>query len=183
VRRYKEYSQKKVLYELRKIGGKLKLPRHMMEEWGYLYMESYNKGLTRGVLAEEVLMGILYYLVLKYNHHLTLKELEKFGVMERDILRSYRRIRKGLGLKYRRRKGESFLQKFGSVLGMKQSEITKAGKVMDNLEGCSPVVGAAGSLYWAHKGNGGRKSQKEFSEACGVSALSLRRVYKKLITD
>ncbi len=175
------------LGELERMVSFLGLPKTLHEEAAELYEKALEKGLVRGRSIESIIASILYYLAREYKTPRTLAEIAAAaGITKRELGRTYRYLSRKLGLRILPATPDSYIPRFASMLGLKDSTQVLAMKILrqamkkDVISGKGPCGCAAAAIYIASVLNDERKTQREIADVVGVTEVTIRNRYKEI---
>ena len=174
-------SLSKAFTQLNAMKSKLGIPDSVVENAAYLYRKAVAARLTRGRTMSSLISAALYAACREGNTPRTLNDIASAGNVERRILsRDLRTLIKKLDLNLNQYDTAGFLVKIANNLNLKEKTKRDAINILQKSEkaqitaGKHPVAQAAASLYLSCILNGERISQKKFSEAAGVSDVTIR---------
>ncbi|MCW7077725.1 MAG: transcription initiation factor IIB [Canidatus Methanoxibalbensis ujae] len=175
------------LSEIDRMASALKLPVNIREAAAKLYREVMEKNLIRGRSIEGITSAILYITCRQYGIPRTLEEIKSVSrVSQREISRAYRFILRELDIKLPPASPIEFVPRFCSRLGLggdvraKAIEIIKKAQEKELTNGRGPIGVAAAAIYIAAILSGKHRTQKEISEATGVTEVTIRNRYREL---
>lgn len=176
------------LGELQRLAAQMALPKDVREESAFIYRKAVEKKLVRGRSIEGVVAASLYAACRMRKIPRTLDEVGKFSRTGRkEIGRTFRAIAKELQISVQPSSPADYIPRFCSILNLPQevnaqslfllSEAEKA----DLTAGRGPTGIAAASVYLASKMKGYEKTQREISDAAGVTEVTIRNRYKEMV--
>ena len=175
------------LGELQRLAAQMALPRDVREEAAYIYRKAVKKKLVRGRSIEGVVAASLYAACRMRKIPRTLDEVGEFSRTGRkEIGRTFRAIAKELRIMVHPSNPKDYIDRFCSVLELPREVITQAHNIVDRAEqidltaGRGPTGIAAASVYLASKMRGFERTQKEVSDAAGVTEVTIRNRYKEM---
>ncbi|MBS3060852.1 MAG: transcription initiation factor IIB [DPANN group archaeon] len=175
------------LAELERTSSMLSLPSNIRESSALLYRKAVEKGLIRGRLIEHVVAAVLYTTCRQYNVPRTLDEIaEVSGANKKDIGRTYRFLKRDLGISMPLTDPIHYIPRFASELGLSGQVQEKATTILDKaikqglISGRGPTGVAAAAVYIAGVLMGERKTQKEVADIAGVTEVTIRNRYREL---
>ena len=178
------------LSEMDRMASALGLPTNIRETAAMLYRKAMKKGLIRGRSIEGITTAILYIACRLHGVPRTLDEMAEVSrVSQKEISRSYRFLSRELDLKLQPTSPIDFVPRFCSKLGLdgeveaKAIEIIKEAQEKELTNGRGPIGIAAAAIYIAAILCGKHKTQKEVSEATGVTEVTIRNRYKELAEE
>jgi transcription initiation factor TFIIB len=163
------------------VKTKLGIPDSVVEQAAYIYRKAVLAKLTRGRTMASLVSAALYAACREANIPRTLDDIASAGNVERRILsRDLRTLVRKLELNLNQYDTAGFIVKIANNLGLKEKTKRDAIKILQRSEsekitaGKHPVAQAAASLYLSCIINGEKLSQKKFSDAAGVSDVTIR---------
>ena len=174
--------------EIKKIGGRMNLGPSIMEQAGDIYKRAAEKGLVRGRSTISIVAASIYATLKLTGNPRPLPVMAQYTRCgQKEIGRTFRIMKRELGLKIRPTQPEDYVQLFASELQIRSevsqeihSIITKAKeKEFDN--GRAPAAIAAAAIYIACLLKGQRRTQSEIAAACGVTEVTIRGCYKEMV--
>ncbi len=175
------------LTELDRIASSLSLPSNIREAAALLYRKAVEKGLIRGRLIESVVAAVVYTVCRQYNIPRTLDEIsEVSGINKKEIGRTYRFLKKDLGISMPLTNPVHYVPRFASELGLSGKVQEKAREILEKavekglISGRGPTGVAAAAVYIAGVIMGERRTQKEVADVAGVTEVTIRNRYREL---
>ncbi len=175
------------LSELQRISSSLSLPKNIEEESALLYRKAVQKGLIRGRLIESVVAAVLYTICRKSGIPRTLDEIaEVSGISKKEIGRTYRFLKRDLGISMPLTNPVHYVPRFASELGLSGEVQEKAREILEHaiggglISGRGPTGVAAAAVYIAGVLKGERRTQKEVADVAGVTEVTIRNRYREL---
>ena len=175
------------LGELQRLAAQMALPKVVREESAYIYRKAVEKKLVRGRSIEGVVAASLYAACRMRKIPRTLDEVGQFSRTGRkEIGRTFRAIAKELNISVQPSSPADYIPRFCSILNLPQAVQAQALNLLDLAEkmdltaGRGPTGIAAASVYLASKMKGVEKTQKEISDAAGVTEVTIRNRYKEI---
>lgn len=175
------------LTELDRIASMLGLPGNIRESAALLYRKAVEKGLIRGRLIESVVAAVLYTVCRQYNIPRTLDEIAEVSTInKKEIGRTYRFLKKDLGISMPLTNPAHYIPRFASELGLSGQVQEKAREILEDaiarglISGRGPTGVAAAAVYIAGVLMGERKTQKEVADIAGVTEVTIRNRYREL---
>ncbi|MEM0372266.1 MAG: transcription initiation factor IIB [archaeon] len=175
------------LSELERIASSLQLPNNIREAAALLYRKAVEKGLIRGRLIESVVAAVLYTVCRQYGIPRTLDEIaEVSGINKKEIGRTYRFLKRDLGISMPLTNPVHYVPRFASELGLSGQVQEKAREILEKaigsglISGRGPTGVAAAAVYIAGVLMGERKTQKEVADIAGVTEVTIRNRYREL---
>jgi|TARA_B100000282_G_scaffold296874_1_gene280707 transcription initiation factor TFIIB len=183
----KERNLSVALAELQRIASQMGLPRPVREQSAFIYRKAVEKGLVRGRSIEGVVAASIYAACRMGNIPRTLDEVGAFSRTGRkEIGRTYREVAKALSLRVAPSSPSEYIPRFCSILNLPNLTETRAMKILSDAEkieltaGRGPTGIAARSVYLASLITQNARTQKEVSEAAGITEVTIRNRYKEL---
>lgn len=175
------------LSELERTSSQLKLPDNIREAAAHLYRKAVEKGLIRGRLIESVVAAVIYTVCRQYGIPRTLDEIaESSGINKKEIGRTYRFLKRDLGISMPLTNPVHYVPRFSSELGLSGEVQEKAREILEKaigsglISGRGPTGVAAAAVYIAGVLMGERKTQKEVADIAGVTEVTIRNRYREL---
>ena len=175
------------LNELDRICSVLGLPANIKESAALLYRKAVEKGLIRGRLIESVVAAVLYTVCRQSSIPRTLDEISAVsGISKKEIGRTYRFLKRDLGIKMPLTNPVHYIPRFASELGLSGAVQEKAREILEDaigkglISGRGPTGVAAAALYIAGVIKDERKTQKEVADVAGVTEVTIRNRYREL---
>lgn len=175
------------LGELQRLAGQMNLPKDVREESAYIYRKAVEKKLVRGRSIEGVVAASLYAACRMRKIPRTLDEVGQFSRTGRkEIGRTFRAIAKELRISVAPSSPMDYIPRFCSILQLPHEVQAESINLLEQAErkdltaGRGPTGIAAASVYLASKIKGFEKTQREISEAAGVTEVTIRNRYKEM---
>ncbi|MBI1973348.1 transcription initiation factor IIB [Candidatus Micrarchaeota archaeon] len=175
------------LSELDRIASNLGLPGNIKEAAALMYRKAVEKGLIRGRLIESVVAAVLYTICRQYAIPRTLDEIAEIsGINKKEIGRTYRFLKRDLGIAMPLTNPTHYVPRFASDLGLTGQVQEKAREILEDaigkglISGRGPTGVAAAAVYIAGVLMGERKTQKEVADIAGVTEVTIRNRYREL---
>tara|TARA_B100000287_G_scaffold419135_1_gene456971 strand:+ start:1431 stop:2270 length:840 start_codon:yes stop_codon:yes gene_type:complete len=175
------------LGELQRLAGQMSLPRDVREESAFIYRKAVEKKLVRGRSIEGVVAASLYAACRIRSIPRTLDEVGQFSRTGRkEIGRTFRAISKELNLRVRPSSPSDYVPRFCSILNLPTTVECEALQILERAEkidltaGRGPTGIAAASVYLASKLKKVERTQRQISEAAGVTEVTIRNRYKEI---
>jgi transcription initiation factor TFIIB len=170
--------------ELNRLSEKLYIHDPVKEKAAIIYRKAVDKGLIRGRSIAAVSAATLYAACRFTETPRTLNEIADASLVDKkDVARSYRLLLKELNIHMPVTDPKQYFEKLGlsgSTKGI-ASRILNAAKEMRITSGKDPTGLAAAAGYIAGVLSGDRKTQKDIAEVAGVTEVTVRNRYKKLV--
>lgn len=175
------------LSEISRISSCLGLSSNIKEASALLYRQAVEEGLIRGRLIESVVAAVVYMMCRKYGVPRTLDEVaEVSGVERKEVGRTYRFIKKELGVDVPLPNPIHYVSRFASELDLSGEVKEKAKRILEEaidkglISGRGPTGVAAAAVYIAGVLLGERRTQKEVADVAGVTEVTIRNRYREL---
>ncbi len=175
------------LGELQRLSAKMTLPTTVREEAAYIYRKAVEQKLVRGRSIEGVVASSIYAACRIHGIPRTLDEVGKHSRTGRkEIGRTFRAISKELMLKVPPADPDNYVPRFCAKLNLpinvvhKANEILKRATEIELTAGRGPTGIAAASVYLASILEKEQRTQKQVSEAAGVTEVTIRNRYKEI---
>lgn len=176
--------------EINRISSQLGLPKKVQEIASKIYRKAVDEDLIRGRSIELIVAAVVYIALRKTQLPRTLDEITEITSYEkREISRGYRSLSRELDIKLPPVNPVNFVARFGSNLGISGEVQSKAIELIEEAQeekitgGKSPKGTAAAALYIASVVEGEKKSQREISDATGITEVTLRNRYKEMVEE
>ncbi len=173
--------------ELVSTGTALNMPLNVMKTADIIYLRSIETGFAKHRKIKTVTAAALYAACRGDNIPITLDEMAKVSGVDRlKIGRTYRLLSKALSLKITPASPIEYVQRICSQLNLDKSTMLKAVQIINRASeqeltnGKNPYSIAVAALYIASILNDNRKTQREVSQATGISEVTLRNNFKEL---
>jgi len=176
--------------ELDRLADKLHVPKSVKDEAAMIYRKALGEGLVRGRSINSIVAASLYAACRFTETSRNLKEILKASSRDRkEVTRCYRLILRELDLKMPIDDPVKCIPKIASKAGLDQKTQNKAIKILHEAKKVKAVTGkepagmAAAALYIAAFLNAEKITQTHLAEAAGVTEVTVRNRYKKLVKD
>jgi transcription initiation factor TFIIB len=187
-RRGTERNLATALTEIRRMAGVLDVPRAVQEMAGKFYRTAAEKNLIRGRSIDSVAAACLYAALRQSGIPRSLEEIAGASKVDRrEIGRVYKVVAHELGLTLAPVTPQSYIPRFASRLRLKPEtealalNFVKEAVLQEKVSGKDPKSVAAAALYIACILKGDPRTQKDVSEATGVTEVTIRNRYKELV--
>ena len=167
--------------EMGKLKDKLALTDTVIEKAAYIYRKAMEKKLVRGRSIQGLVGACLYAACRDTETPRTLYDIsDGMNIKKKDIARCYRLIFRELELKMPVVDPVKGISRIASVAKLSEKSKRKAVKILNQAKDIGLVAGkdpmgvAAASLYLACITTGEIKSQKEISNASGITEVTIR---------
>lgn len=188
-RRGTERNLATALTEIRRMAGVLEVPRSVQEVAGRYYRQATERNLIRGRSIDAVAAASLYAALRTSGVPRSLEEIAEVArVGRREIGRVYKVVAQELGLTLAPVSPESYIPRFASRLRLKPEtealalRFVKQAVQREVVSGKDPKSVAAAALYIACILQGEPRTQRDVSEATGVTEVTIRNRYKELVS-
>ena len=169
------------LSEMDKLKDKLSLTDAVIEKAAYIYRKAIEKKLVKGRSIQGLVAACVYAACRDTETPRTLDNVaDGINIRRKDVARCYRLVFRELDLKVPVADPVNGIPRIASVAGLgektkrKAVEILRKAKKIGVVAGKDPTGLAAAALYLACISEGGNKTQKEISEASGVTEVTIR---------
>ena len=175
------------LGELQRLSAQMTLPISVREEAAYIYRKAVEQKLVRGRSIEGVVASSIYAACRIHGIPRTLDEVGKHSRTGRkEIGRTFRAIAKELMLKVPPANPDNYVPRFCAKLKLPINVVHKANYILKRASeieltaGRGPTGIAAASVYLASILEKEQRTQKQVSEAAGVTEVTIRNRYKEI---
>ncbi len=172
---------RQALSEMDKLKDKLSLSDAVIDKAAYIYRKAVAKKLVKGRSIQGLVAACVYAACRDAETPRTLDNVaDGINVRRKDVARCYRLVYKELDLKVPVADPINGIPRIASIAGLgektkrKATEILSKAKKIGVVAGKDPTGLAAAALYLACITEGGNKTQKEISEASGVTEVTIR---------
>lgn len=176
------------LSEIKRMASALDVPRGVQEEAATIYRNAATKNLIRGRSIDSVAAASLYAAMRTKGVPRSLEEIAVVSkAKKREIGRVYKVVAAELSLAMKPVHPVSFIARFASRLRLTTAAETQARDLVlravevEVVSGKDPKSVAAGAIYIASVLSSEPRTQKDVSEASGVTEVTIRNRYKELI--
>ncbi|MBI4450864.1 hypothetical protein HY642_02730 [Candidatus Woesearchaeota archaeon] len=176
-----EQNLSQALQQMRMFASRLELPERVEKESAMLYRRAAEKGLAMRSSIERLVIASLY---LACRVHGIPKTLKEFGIATKMdakvIAKTYKLMLDELSIHVMPTDPIDYTARFASGLKLSAKTQTAAIKLIEKLHksgrdsGLSPVSIAATMLYIAGIQEGEKRTQREISQASGITETTLR---------
>lgn len=181
---------RKAINELKQLSNNLHIPSSVEEKAVLIYQKVLDEGLGSGRKIKSIAAASLYAACRQNNMPRTLMDIAEFSKSSRkDVARCYRLIQQNLNLKTPVDDPINYVPKIASKTSLDQKtqnlaiELLKNGKKRNVIAGKAPRSIAAAALYIACIMNQISITQSGIAYAAGVSEVTIRNRFKKLVQD
>jgi transcription initiation factor TFIIB len=176
--------------ELERLADTLHLPKSVKDEAALIYRKALEAGLVRGRAIASIVAASIYAACRFTETPRKIKEIvEASSKSRKEITRCYRLVVRNLDLKMPNMNPEIYISKIASKVGLDQKTQLKAMEVLRNAKKVQAILGkgpagiAAAALYIASHDNPKKITQKHLADAAGVTEVTVRNRYKRLVKD
>ncbi len=177
------------LSEIRRMATSTDAPRTVQESAGRFYRTATEKNLIRGRSIDSVAAACLYAALRSHGVPRSLEEIASVSKVDRrEIGRVYKVIAHELGIALAPVSPEAYVPRFSSRLRLKPEtegramEFVRQALLAERVSGKDPKSVAAAAIYVASILAGEPRTQRDVSEATGVTEVTIRNRYKELVT-
>ena len=160
---------------------KLALSDPIMETAAYRYRKAVERGLTRGRTIKAMVGACVYFACRNAEIPRSLHDIAKtINMPRRDVTKCYRTLLKEFEIMVPPPNPISSVSKIGNAAGLSEKTMRKAMAILEKEQkaggfaGKDPHAIAAGVLYVVSRRHGETKSQRQISEAAGVTEVTVR---------
>ena len=175
------------LAEIDRICSRMNLAKTTREESATIYRKAMEERLVRGRSIEGVSAASIYIACRLHNVPRTLDEIAQASRTGRkEIGRTARFVIRELKIRIVAPRPQEYVPRFCSELGLPPHVEAKAMEFVDEIcrleldSGKGPVGIAASSIYIAGVMCNHHRTQREVSEAAGVTEVTIRNRYKEI---
>lgn len=172
---------RQALNEMDKLKGKMGLTDAVIEKAAYIYRKAMEKKLVRGRSIQGLVAACLYASCRNTETPRTLDDIsESINIRRKDVARCYRLIYRELELQMPVVDPVKGVSRIASEAGLKEKTKRRAVTILNQAKEIGLVAGkdpmgiAAAALYLACIETDEQKSQKEISNASGVTEVTIR---------
>ncbi len=173
--------------EIDRTGTALNLPPNIIKTAAIIYRRAAEAGFTKSRGMKTVAAAALYAACRGHNIPVTIDEISKVsGIERRKIGRTYKFLVKFLELMITPPSPIEYVQRLCTQLNLDKStrlkavEIIKQASEQELVSGKRPTCIAAAAAYIASVLSDNRKTQREVSQATGISEVTIRNNFKEL---
>jgi len=172
---------RQALNEMDKLKDKLALTDAVIEKAAYIYRKAMERKLVRGRSIQGLVAACIYAACRNTETPRTLDDVAGgINIRRKDVARCYRLIFRELELKMPVVDPVKGVSKIASIAGLSEKckrkaiEMLTLAKKVGAVAGKDPMGIAAAALYLSCISIGESKSQKEISQASGVTEVTIR---------
>ena len=176
------------LAEVVRMCSQMDLPKSITEEAGVLYRKAQQAKICRGRSIEAVVAAVVYITCRITDIPRTLDEVAQHARAGRkEIGRTSRYIVRTLKIRVHTPKAREYVARFCSKLQLDATVEAKASEMIREIEkrgednGKGPVSICAAAIYIASILLGQRRTQRECSDAAGITEVTIRNRYKEIV--
>ena len=173
--------------ELDRLSGKVSIPPPIKEKAAVIYRKALDKGLVRGRSINSIVAAALYAACRGSGTPRTLREIAEASLVDKkDVARCYRLLLQELDVRVPVADPLTYVSKIAEKNGISGKAqgaaiaILREARRKRAAAGKDPMGVAAAALYIACIQHNERKTQKDISEAAGVTEVTVRNRYKAL---
>jgi transcription initiation factor TFIIB len=173
--------------ELDRLSDALSIPETVKEKAAVIYRKALEKGLVRGRSIAGIVAASLYAACRSARTPRDLREFSAKSLVDRkELSRDYRLIIRELEIRMPVSDPTTYLTKIAEKIGLSSQILGDALKVLQDakakgvLAGKDPTGLAAAALYIASLDAGAKITQKEISQAAGITEVTVRNRFKNL---
>jgi len=174
--------------ELERLSSKVSISPPIREKAAVVYRKALDKGLVRGRSINAIAAASLYAACRKSGSPRTLREVAEASLVDRkDVARCYRLLLQELDFHMPLSDPMTYVSKIAEKTGISGKTqgaaiaILRIAKQKRVSAGKDPMGLAAAALYIACLQNSEKQTQKDISEAAGVTEVTVRNRYKDLM--
>ena len=182
-----EKNLSKAMLELDRLCYGLNLPKMVKEEAAIIYRKAIKKGLAHGRSISSLTAASLFTACRINQIPRALEEVSHHSPVDKwKIARYYRMLLREMSLRVPAPKAKYGVSKIASEAGLSEKTQRMAIDIMGEAErlkitvGKSPMGMAGAALFMACMMNGETRTKKMLAEASGVTAVTIRNLYKLL---
>ena len=172
---------RQALSEMDKLKDKLSLTDNVIEKAAYLYRKANERKLVKGRSIHGLVASCIYAACRDTETPRTLNDVaDGINVRRKDVARCYRLIFRELDLKVPIADPVNGVSRIASEAGLgektkrKAIELLNKAKKIGMVAGKDPMGLAAAALYLACISDGGNTTQRNISDASGVTEVTIR---------
>ncbi|MBS1267731.1 MAG: Transcription initiation factor IIB [Nitrosopumilus sp.] len=172
---------RQALNEMDKLKDKLALTDAVIEKAAYIYRKAMERKLVRGRSIQGLVAACLYASCRNTETPRTLDDISQgINIRRKDVARCYRLLFRELELKMPVVDPIKGVSRIASTAGLSEKckrnsiEMLKKAKKLGGVAGKDPMGIAAAALYLSCISIGEAKSQKDISQASGVTEVTIR---------
>jgi len=186
----REKNLQNAIKMISKHGTKLGIPKTDQEECAALYRRGLEMDLLRGRPIKLVVGAIMFIINRKNDRARTIDEYAiEFGIPKKELGRAYREMRRRLKVKIKPTSPIIFVERYCNSLGLSPETQTATRELLNEcnerelLDGKSPSGVTAAAIYITSHMQGQARTQREISDVCNVTEVTIRNRYKQMLTD
>ena len=176
------------LAEIVRMCSQMELPKSITEEAAVLYRHAQGERICRGRSIEAVVAACVYITCRQTGLPSTLDEVAKYARAGRkEIGRTSRFVVRKLRIRIHAPRAGDYVSRFSSKLQLDAQVEAKATEMINQLEkmgednGKGPVSICAACIYISSILLDQRRTQRECSEAAGITEVTIRNRYKEIV--
>ncbi len=174
--------------ELERLSSKISISAPIKEKAAVAYRKALDKGLVRGRSINAIAAASIYAACRKSGSPRTLREIAEASLVDKkDVARCYRLLLQELDFHMPTSDPMTYVSKIAEKTGISGKTqgaaiaILRMARQKRVSAGKDPMGLAAAALYIACLQNTEKETQKDISEAAGVTEVTVRNRYKDLI--
>jgi transcription initiation factor TFIIB len=182
-----ERNLAQAMAELDRLSDKLSTRGSIKENAALIYRKALEKDLVRGRSIAAIVAAALYAACRSSETPRTLREIAEASLVnKKDVARCYRLLLRRLDIQMPIADPITYISKIGERVGITGQtqglaiRILREAKKRRFASGKDPMGLAAAVLYIACMQNDEKKTQKDISQAAGVTEVTIRNRYKSL---
>ena len=167
--------------DMNNLRTKLALPDPIMETAAYRYRKAVEKGLTRGRTIKAMVGACVYFACRESEISRSLHDIAKtINMPRRDVTKAYRTLLKEFEITVPPPNPINYVSKIANKVGLSEKTMRRTREVLEKerkvggFSGRDPYAIAAAVLYIVSRKNRESISQREISEATGVTEVTIR---------
>ncbi len=175
------------LSELNRLSSVMNLPQPIREEAAFIYRKAVEAKLVRGRSIEGVVAASLYAACRMRGNPRTLDEVGAASRTGRkEIGRTFRAIKMELQMQVAPASPEGYIPRFCNALGLPANVQGVASLILRRIDNTSMMAGrgptgiAAAAVYLSSRMSESLRTQREVSQAAGVTEVTIRNRYREI---
>jgi transcription initiation factor TFIIB len=175
------------LSELNRLASVMNLPQPIREEAAFIYRRAVEAKLVRGRSIEGVVAASLYAACRMRGNPRTLDEVGAASRTGRkEIGRTFRAIKMELQMQVAPASPEGYIPRFCADLQLPANVQGHATMILGRIDHSSMMAGrgptgiAAAAVYLASRMSESKRTQREVSQAAGVTEVTIRNRYREI---
>jgi len=174
--------------KINSLAGRLNLPPYVLSEAKTILTKSMNQNLAIGRDKLSIIFASVYAACLIHEvPKIALEIVINSSVSKKQLLRSYKLIKKKLKLNISPMDPLDLIPRFASKLNLQPSTVTLANELLLNIKDTNIVYGrrpetiVAAVLYVASIKNDDARTQRDVANAIGVIEVTIRKHAKDIL--